>query len=397
MYVHVPFCASRCGYCDFVTYTTGELGGTRLRDGYADAAIAELHVAARTLGADRPPVSTVFFGGGTPTMLLADDLVRVLAAVDDTLGLAPGAEVTVEANPDSVDDTSLARLRAGGFTRISFGMQSVRRHVLAVLERTHTPGGAEAAVRAARDAGFAHVNVDLIYGTPGETDDDWLAALHAAIDTGADHISAYALTVEPRTRLGAQVRHGRVPAPDSDVQARRYEMADDVLSAAGFAWYELSNWARDASARCAHNLLYWRNDNWWGVGPGAHSHVGGTRWWNVRHPAAHAERVQRGEAPVEGSERCTPEERALEDLMLGIRLADGVDVHALAHTASIDDTVAQVDALVADGLVEPDAWRRQRRIVLTRSGRLVADSVVLRLQPDASRDRAGCVASPTAP
>lgn len=356
----------------------------------------------------------MFFGGGTPTLLPADDLVRILAAIDDTLGLAPNAEVTVEANPDSVDDASLARLRRGGFTRISFGMQSVRRHVLAVLERTHTPGRAEDAVQAALAAGFTHVNVDLIYGTPGETDDDWLAALHAAVATGADHISAYALTVEPRTRLGAQVRHGRVPAPDGDVQAHRYELADDVLEAAGFAWYELSNWARDASARCAHNLLYWHNDNWWGVGPGAHSHVGGTRWWNVRHPARHAELVHRGEVPVEGCECCTPEQRALERVMLGIRLAEGVDVRDLLRGArtrptegvdtedtedidAIGDTVALVDELIGDGLVEADAWRRQRRIVLTRHGRLVADSVVMRLQSDAARDRKRCVASPTAP
>jgi oxygen-independent coproporphyrinogen-3 oxidase len=330
----------------------------------------------------------VFFGGGTPTLLPAADLLRILRAIDDELGLAPDAEVTVEANPDSVDRPTLAALRDGGVTRLSFGMQSVRSHVLAVLDRTHTPGRAADAVEDARAVGFEHVNLDLIFGTPGERDDDWLATLDAAIAAGADHVSAYALTVEPQTRLGARVRHGRVPAPDDDVLAHRYELADEVLGAAGFAWYEVSNWARSPGARCAHNLLYWRNDHWWGVGPGAHSHIGGTRWWNVRHPAAHAEAVAAGRLPVEGAERCTPEERALEDLLLGIRLADGLDARPFAP--------ATVRSLVEDGLVEPGGVR-EGRLVLTRTGRLLTDSVVRRLDGDAACVARVSVDPPRAP
>jgi putative oxygen-independent coproporphyrinogen III oxidase len=371
VYVHVPFCATRCGYCNFVTYTAGELGGARLQEGYADAAIAEVRVAAATLGAGHSPVATVFFGGGTPTLLPPGDLIRILGAIDAELGLAHGAEVTVEANPDSVDAASLDALRTGGFTRISFGMQSVRRHVLAVLDRTHTPGRAEAAVAEARGAGFAHINLDLIYGTPGETDEDWQATLDAAIAAGPDHVSAYALTIEPRTRLGAQVRHGRVPSPDDDVMAHRYALADDALQGAGFDWYEVSNWAASVTARCAHNLIYWRNDNWWGVGPGAHGHIGGVRWWNVRHPAEHAALAHDGVMPVEGHERCDADARSLEAVMLGIRLADG-----LAPDGFAPGTVAE---LTAEGLVVVTPTGRLR---LTRNGRLLTDSVIQRLVRD---------------
>jgi oxygen-independent coproporphyrinogen-3 oxidase len=389
VYVHVPFCASRCGYCNFVTFTAGELGGSALQAGYADAAIGEIRLAAATLGAGRPDVSTVFFGGGTPTLLPPADLVRMLRAIDDELGLAADAEVTVEANPDSVDVASLVALRDGGFNRISFGMQSVRRHVLAVLDRTHTPGRAEDAVADAQAAGFEHVNLDLIYGTPGESDDDWRATLDAAIAAGPDHISAYALTIERQTKLGARVRHGRLPTPDDDVLADRYAVADETLTAAGFGWYEVSNWARSPGSRCAHNLLYWRNDHWWGIGPGAHSHIGGTRWWNVRHPETHAAEVGAGRLPVEGSETCDAAQRALEDLLLGVRLVDGLEAAPFSR--------AVVDTLVADGLVERRALVDGGRLVLTRDGRLLTDSVVRRLSDDAPWTDRGSVALPLGP
>lgn len=377
--MHVPFCASRCGYCDFVTYTAGDLGGSDLHAGFADAVVAEARLAAAALGQDRPPVSTVFFGGGTPTLLPATDLVRILREIGAAFGAGSDVEVTVEANPDSVDPASLAELREGGFTRISFGMQSVRTHVLAVLDRTHTPGRAQAAAREARAAGFDHVNLDLIYGTPGETDDDWRATLRAAVDAEPDHISAYALTVEPRTRMGAQVRQGRLPAPDDDVQARRYLQADECLTAAGFDWYEVSNWARDVNARCRHNILYWRNDHWWGLGPGAHSHVGGARWWNVRHPARHAELVQAAVLPIDGVEHCTPVQRALESAMLGIRLEEGLAVEQV-------DAVHEVACeLVEEGLLDRWAWETRGRLALTRSGRLLTDSVIRRVFVDAPR------------
>ena len=302
IYLHVPFCTTRCGYCDFNTYTATELGTEpgASRDTWADAAIAELRLARRVLGDDDLPVSTVFFGGGTPTVLEPRDLGRVLSTVNDMFGLDPDAEVTTEANPESVDPRSLTELKAAGFTRVSLGMQSVRPNVLAVLDRVHTPGRPMEAVAEAHDAGFDHVNLDLIYGTPGETIADWEASVRAAVDAGPDHVSAYALIVEPGTHLAARIRRGELPMPDDDDLADKYLLADDLLTGAGFRWYEVSNWAASEQARCRHNGLYWTSADWWGVGPGAHSHVGGVRWWNVKHPAAWARRLAAGREPRPG-------------------------------------------------------------------------------------------------
>jgi len=368
-YVHVPFCATRCGYCDFNTYTATELGSGASRETYADLAIAEIRHARRVLG-DAPPVRTVFVGGGTPTLLPAADLGRILAAIDDEFGLEKDAEVTTEANPESVDEPYLAELRDSGFTRVSFGMQSAREHVLKVLDRTHTPGRPQQCVAWARAAGFGHVNLDLIYGTPGETDDDWRGTLAAAAEAGPDHVSAYALIVEDGTRLAARVRRGELPMTDDDVLADRYLMADEALTAAGLRWYEVSNWAAGDSARCAHNLLYWTGGDWWGVGPGAHSHVGGVRWWNVRHPAAYARRLADGASPGQGRELLTGADRHLERVMLELRLAEGLALDAL----DADGRVAAKTAL-ADGLLDPAA-HAAGRAVLTLRGRLLADAVV---------------------
>src|SRR3954447_2960356 len=331
VYVHVPYCTSRCGYCDFNTYVApaGE------RAGFAALAVAEVGMAARSLPG---PVDTVFFGGGTPTLLPAADLVAILRAIDEDLGLAPGAEITTEANPETVSPQMLAALRAGGFTRISLGMQSAAPHVLAALDRVHTPGRAVAAAREARAAGFEHVSLDLIYGTPGESDDDWRRSLDAALGAEPDHVSAYALTVERGTALHARVRRGEVPAPDDDVLADRYAIADEVLEAAGLRWYEISNWARGGRVehQCRHNLGYWHGDDWWGIGPGAHSHVGGQRWSNVRRPAEYAARVVAGESPAAGRERLDGATRDFERVMLGVRLAEGFEpsgAHAMALAA----------------------------------------------------------------
>ncbi|MGH3341974.1 MAG: radical SAM family heme chaperone HemW [Carbonactinosporaceae bacterium] len=377
VYVHVPFCATRCGYCDFNTYTAAELGGgsapTASRDGYAATAIAELRLARRVLGAGRFPVDTVFFGGGTPTLLPAPDLVRVLRAIDLEFGLAAGAEVTTEANPESVDAASLAELRAGGFTRVSFGMQSARAHVLRVLDRSHTPGRPERCVAEARAAGFEHVNLDLIYGTPGETHADWRASLDAALAAGPDHVSAYALTVEDGTRLASRIRRGELPAPDDDVLADRYGMAEDVLGAAGMGWYEVSNWSRGAAARCRHNLLYWNGADWWGVGPGAHSHVGGVRWWNVKHPAAYTARLANGCSPGQGREVLAAEDRRVERVLLLLRLRSGCPLSEL--TGGGRQAAAEA---VDDGLLDPAA-HAAGRAVLTLRGRLLADAVVRHL------------------
>ncbi|MDP9433852.1 MAG: radical SAM protein, partial [Actinomycetota bacterium] len=295
LYLHVPFCRTRCGYCDFNTYT----GLGALQGPFVEAAVEEVRLARRVLGPVDLPVQTVFVGGGTPTLLPPADLVRVLRAVDDEFGLAADAEVTTEANPDSVDPGSLAALREGGFTRVSFGMQSAVPHVLAVLDRTHTPGRPEQAVAEAYAAGFEQVSLDLIYGTPGETDDDWRRSLDAVAAAGPTHVSAYALIVEKGTRLGAQVARGELPAPDDDVLADRYVMADEALGALlPGGWYEASNWG----VPCRHNLGYWRGGDWWGVGPGAHSHVGGVRWWNGKHPAPYAAALAAGRSPAGGRE-----------------------------------------------------------------------------------------------
>jgi oxygen-independent coproporphyrinogen-3 oxidase len=367
VYIHVPFCVRRCGYCDFNTYTATELGGGAAQSSYADTATKEIALARHALGDVALPVQTVFFGGGTPTVLPADDLVRLLAAVENGFGFAAGVEVTTEANPESVDKATLDTLRAGGFTRISFGMQSARQHVLAVLDRQHTPGRVQEAVADARAAGFEHVNVDLIYGTPGETDDDWQASLDAAVATGADHVSAYALIVEDGTRLAARIRRGELPMPDDDVAADRYLMAEETLARNGFSWYEVSNWARSADAQSRHNLLYWTDGDWWGIGPGAHSHVRGVRWWNVKHPTTYAARVEAGMSPAHAREVLDEESRRVEQVMLRTRLREGLPLSLLDSAGR-----AALPRLQERGLVDVSA----ERAVLTLRGRLLADAVV---------------------
>lgn len=315
-------------------------------------------------------MSTVFVGGGTPTLLPASDLVRLLRRLDDVFGLAPDVEVTTEANPESVTPESLAALRDGGFTRVSFGMQSVVPHVLSTLDRQHTPGRAAAAVAEARAAGFDHVSVDLIYGTPGETDGEWHASLGAAIGTGVDHVSAYSLIVEPGTRLATRIDRGELVMTDDDVLADRYLIADEALSAAGLQWYEVSNWARSDEAQARHNALYWTGGDWWGVGPGAHSHVGGVRWWNVKHPRDYAARIAAGTSPAAAREVLSARDREVEDIMLRLRLRSGLPLSGLNPTAREAAHVA-----LDDGLLEPTHYDAGEA-VLTRRGRLLADAVV---------------------
>ncbi|MFM9441985.1 radical SAM family heme chaperone HemW [Streptomyces acidiscabies] len=373
-YLHVPYCATRCGYCDFNTYTATELRGTggvlASRDNYADTLIDEIRLARKVLGDDPRDVRTVFVGGGTPTLLAAGDLVRMLGAIREEFGLAEDAEVTTEANPETVDPAYLAALREGGFNRVSFGMQSARRHVLKVLDRTHTPGRPEACVREARGAGFEHVNLDLIYGTPGESDDDWRASLDAALGAGPDHVSAYALIVEEGTQLARRIRRGEVPMTDDDVHADRYLITESVLSGAGFAWYEVSNWATSEAARCLHNELYWRGADWWGAGPGAHSHVGGVRWWNVKHPGAYAAALSAGRSPGAGRELLSEEDRRVERILLELRLREGVPLSLLREAG-----LAAARRVLGEGLLERGAYEAGRA-VLTLRGRLLADAVV---------------------
>jgi oxygen-independent coproporphyrinogen-3 oxidase len=378
LYVHIPFCAVRCGYCDFNTYTATELGGGASQDAYAQTAVSEVALAATVMTRSGLPdrkLGTVFFGGGTPTLLPADDLAMILRAAIDQWGIEDGAEVTTEANPDSVTPESLAVLKEAGFTRVSFGMQSAVPHVLKVLDRTHTPSRVPQVVQWAREAGLA-VSLDLIYGTPGESLADWRHSLETALSYEPDHISAYALIVEDGTKLAAQMRRGEVPGIDDDDHADKYELADQLISEAGLGWYEVSNWARTPEQACRHNLAYWRGDDWWGIGPGAHSHVGGVRWWNVKHPSAYANRLSQGLSPAAGTETLDAETRNLERVMLEARLQSGLDVSTLSAGGR-----QEVAGLIAAGLVDPAAAFRGR-LVLTLKGRLLADAVVRRILPD---------------
>jgi putative oxygen-independent coproporphyrinogen III oxidase len=375
VYVHVPFCRTRCGYCDFNTYTAAELGGRGGQDHvsqatYPDLVGREVDLAAKVLPAGGPRASTIFFGGGTPTLLAPGQLGAMIGKIDERFGRAEGAEVTVEANPETVGPAELDQLRAQGVTRLSFGMQSAVPHVLRVLDREHQPGRPLDCVRWARAAGFEHVSLDLIYGTPGESDDDWRRSVAAAIAAGPDHVSAYALIVEDGTRLAAKVRRGEIAAPDDDAMADRYVIADEMLSAAGFTWYELSNWAKGDAAGSRHNLLYWTGGDWWGFGPGAHSHVGGVRWWNVKHPAAYAARLAAGRSPAAARERLTAAERQMEEIMLRARLAEGLPLSLLRGAA-----VEESERMVADELIDPSA-HAAGRLVLTLRGRLLADAVI---------------------
>ena len=375
VYLHVPFCATRCGYCDFNTYTPNELSTSP--SSWLDAIAAELTLAVDVLGS-RVPASTVFVGGGTPSLLGGPTLAKLLQLVRDTVGLAPDAEVTTESNPESTSPAFFEAIRAAGYTRVSLGMQSAAPHVLAVLDRTHTSGRPAAAAREAARAGFEHVNLDLIYGTPGETRDDLTRSLDAVLEAGVDHVSAYALIVEEGTALSRRIKQGTLPAPDDDVMAERYEQVDKVLSAAGLHWYEVSNWATEPKAWCQHNLAYWHGTDWWGAGPGAHSHVGGTRWWNVKHPTRYAAMLKNGGSPAAARETLTPEDQHLERVMLQLRLVDGLPIDYLPPEAQKEAHTA-----ATEGLLDPAALSgvngRFGRCVLTLKGRLLADAVTRRL------------------
>lgn len=366
IYIHVPFCATRCGYCDFNTYTAAEDGGAN-PDGWLEALRVELDLAAKALPS--PQVDTVFVGGGTPSLLGGDGLAALLDAIRSNFTLAPGAEVTTEANPESTSAALLERIRAAGYTRVSLGMQSMAPNVLAVLDRVHSPGRALQVAHDAASAGFGHISIDLIYGTPGESDDDLMRSVDAAIGAGIDHLSAYALVVEDGTALARRVRRGEIPAPDDDVLAHRYELLDRRLSTAGFDWYEVSNWSMPGG-ECRHNIGYWDGGQWWGAGPGAHGYIGDRRWWNLKHPNAYAARLGDGALPVADFEQLTAADRHTEDVLLRIRLRSGLPVRVLSA-----DEMARAETIVADRLLV----REGDRLVLTAGGRLLADGVVRNL------------------
>lgn len=427
VYIHVPFCLRRCGYCDFNTYTATDLGAGASRGNYANMVIREMKLTKQWQldhGIVEPPVSTVFFGGGTPTILAARDLVAMLDAIRKTWGIASNAEITTEANPDTVNEYYINELAAGGFTRVSFGMQSAVPHVLKTLDRTHTPANVAAGVNAANKAGLRS-SVDLIYGAPGESLDDWRTSVTTAIDLGVNHISAYALTVEPTTKMGRQIAAGTLPKPNDDDEAAKYEIADDLFAAAGLEWYEVSNWARPGY-ESQHNLGYWRNVDWAGVGPGAHSHYnnvteidrpqsalltvpasGGTteaiapagggcpaeaglgvvpvshglRSWDIAHPRLWGTAINEHRIPWADSEAITAEENLEELIMLGLRLREGLDLgrinQAIAANENTSWQTIAVDSLrpmVDEGLIAMSG----NRVIPTRRGRLLDDSVIER-------------------
>jgi len=374
-YIHVPFCSSRCGYCDFNTYTASELqrdGTTVSAATYAERVIAEISWTRAQMPDDARQIHSVFVGGGTPTLLSAEALVSIIKALDTEFGIVPEAEITTEANPDSVDREYLVTLRDGGFTRISFGHQSSSAHVLQLLERTHTPGKTWQAIAWAREVGFEHVSVDLIYGTPGESDEDLISTLQDVAKADVDHVSAYSLIVEHGTRLAARVARGEIASPSDDVAAGRYEIIDEHLTAMGMTWYEVSNWSLPGG-ECQHNIGYWRNQDWLGIGPGAHAHLQGTRSWNVKHPAAWASKVDAGESPAADYEVLDAEDIAREDIMLRLRLREGLPLEGLTEPAR-----AEAQLAATEGLLEPEALA-QGLAVLTFKGRLLADGLVARL------------------
>ena len=370
-YVNIPYCARRCGYCDFNTYTPSELSISSDLSGvsrdYIDLLIAEINSARKISKADLVP--TIFFGGGTPTLMEPADLGRVVTAIKNNFDLAPNAEITTEANPDTVTPAKLAELREAGINRISFGMQSAVPHVLAALDRTHNPANVARSVNDARAAGFDEVSVDLIYGTPGESMSDWQESIDVALSLPISHISAYALIVEQGTKLGAQVKRGEVVMPDYDETADKYVLADAKFGAAGLNWYELSNWSK-AGSESRHNLAYWNGDNWWGAGPGAHSHIDGRRWWNVKHPTAYKEKISSGQSPMHEEEVLNDEQKNSERMMLEIRLAKGIDAKTLDS-----GQLAILESFKNQGHLLADSWAAGR-IVLSTSGRLIADRIV---------------------
>ena len=370
-YIHIPFCTVRCGYCDFNTYTVGFGEGADLAT-YSDSVIREIEMSARVLadsGRAGRPLASIFFGGGTPSLMEPADLASIMKRLGDTHGITPDAEVTLEANPETVDKVRMRDYREAGITRVSIGMQSAVPRVLATLDRTHNPANVGRAVEAARDAG-CQVSVDLIYGAPGETMADWDTSVKTAIALAPDHISAYSLIIEEGTKMGRQLARGEIPTSDPDLDAEKYERADALLEQAGFEWYEISNFSSSLDTRSTHNLAYWRNWDWWGYGPGAHSHVGATRWWNVKHPRAYAGRLRADLSPGYQGETLTEEDRRVEAVMLGIRTREGLGLESSSCAIAAD--------LVANGLLEESAFR-DGRLILTLRGRLLADLVTRRL------------------
>ena len=375
-YIHIPYCIRRCGYCDFNTYTPselkdGEASVAKVSQGYVDAAIIEINQAFAFFDDKNQlrPIETIFFGGGTPTLLPAADLARILDELREKFGFSKNIEITTEANPDSVSAVDLKDLRTAGMNRVSFGMQSAKTHVLATLDRTHNPDRVSEVVNEAIEAGFEHVSLDLIYGVPGESIEDWKESVTAALSLPIDHLSAYALIVEEGTKLGAQVRRGDVVMPPDDETADKYLLVDELATKAGMDWYEVSNWSL-TGGEARHNIAYWHSNDWWGIGAGAHSHVQGVRWWNVKHPTTYISKLISGESPMLENETLTKEQKRFEEILLRIRVSSGLPLDFFTETE-----LAILNTYLAQGHLEEKAWQ-SGQLKLSISGRLLADQIV---------------------
>jgi len=371
-YIHIPYCVKRCGYCDFNTYTPAELqlteGLTQISNSYIDLLVKEIEFARNQVG-ESAIVPSIFFGGGTPSLMEASDIKRVITAISEQFKLDPIAEVTLETNPDTVTKEKLKQFFEAGINRISFGMQSSVLHVLKTLDRTHNPENLPQVTKWASEVGFKEISVDLIYGTPGESKQDWQQSIDSALALPISHISAYALIVEEGTKLAAQIKRGEIAKPDDDLTAEKYLMADQAFTTAGFNWYELSNWAKPNS-QSKHNLAYWLGHNWWGAGPGAHSHINGKRFWNVKHPNLYKQKIQANETVILDSEVLEGSQIESERLMLSIRLPQGVAKNTLNN-----QQILELTDYVNSGHLDQENWNLGRA-TLTLDGRLIADRIV---------------------
>jgi oxygen-independent coproporphyrinogen-3 oxidase len=373
-YVHIPFCTVKCGYCDFNTYTSSELGTLKQSD-FAATLVGEIGLSASILqqsDVSSRKLKTVFFGGGTPSLLPAADLISILNSLETEFGFQENAEITFEANPDSVTKESLASLREAGFNRISIGMQSAVPDVLKTLERTHNPENVAIAVNIAKSLGY-RTSLDLIFGAPGESLSQWEQTIRQVIDLDPGHLSAYSLIVEPGTKLARQINSGELAEPDEDLQADKYELADKLLAEAGYSWYEISNWSKTEDLKSNHNLAYWTGQDWWGYGPGAHSHLGSVRWWNHKHPLSYANLLEKNVSPAAGREQLDRETAALERILLESRTSAGMSIEQIKKLQPGSELA--ISQLIADGLIE-GSQAIAGKLLLTLKGRLLADAVV---------------------
>ena len=374
-YIHIPYCIKRCGYCDFNTYTPAELkistGLEQISNSYIDLLLQEIDsVREQIVGEIKVP--SIFFGGGTPSLMQPNDIGRVISKIKNEFDLPLNSEITLECNPDTVTKDSLENFKKVGINRVSFGMQSAVPHVLATLDRTHKPENLAQATTWANEVGISEISVDLIYGTPGESITDWQTSIDSALALPITHISAYALIIEEGTKLAAQIKRGEVPEVDDDLVADKYLIADKAFKEAGFEWYELSNWSKPGS-ESKHNMAYWNGDNWWGAGPGAHSHLNGKRFWNVKHPNLYKERIQNKQSAVADSEVLKKDQIESERLMLLLRLPSGIEKQTLNQIQ-----LSELSEFVESGHLDRANWN-QGRASLTLNGRLIADRILRKI------------------